>query len=96
MTTILGDTEMILEDLPPADPNAEALEAISRAGKRAHEVVRRLLTMARQQSADNVQEALDINETIHNTLTLVRGHIQQGRIALSVELEENLPLVVGI
>ncbi len=96
LTTILGDTELILEDMPPADPNAEALEAISRAGKRAHEVVRRLLTMARQQSTDNILEPLDINETIDNTLTLVRGHIQQGRIALSVELEENLPPVVGI
>lgn len=96
LTTILGDTELILQDLPQTDQNYEAVDAISRAGKRAHEVVRRLLGMARQQPADDVQEALDVNETIHNTLTLVRGHIQHGQIALSVELEDHLPPVIGI
>ncbi|MBI5958494.1 MAG: GAF domain-containing protein [Chloroflexi bacterium] len=94
LTTILGDTELILQDLSSDDLNREAIEAISRAGKRALEVVRRLLTMARQQPEDNVLQALDVNETIYNTLTLVRGHIQQGSIALHVELQKEMPPVV--
>ena len=53
LTTILGDAEMILQDLPPDNEDAEAMEAIFRAGKRAHEVVRRLLMMARQQTTDD-------------------------------------------
>ena len=96
LTTILGDTELILTDLPLDDPNRESLEAISRAGKRAHEVVRRLLAMARQRSGDESPEPQDINTTIRNTLTLVESHIRQGRIALEVDLDENLPMAAGI
>lgn len=96
LTTILGDTELILQDLPQTDANYEALEAISRAGKRAHEVVRRLLTMARQAPFEEALEPLDVNETINNTLTLVKSHIQQGSVSLSVDLTDNLPPVIGV
>ncbi len=96
LTTILGDTEMILDDLSSDNPHVEGLEAILRAGKRAHEVVRRLLTMARQQSSDDQLELINVNESIRNTLTLVRGHIQQGRVALSVDLDDEMPLVAGV
>lgn len=96
LTTILGDTEMILADLPLDDPNREPLEAVSRAGKRAHEVVRRLLAMARQRSGDEPLEPQDVNTTIHNTLMLAETHIRHGRIALDVELADDLPLVAGV
>jgi two-component system NtrC family sensor kinase len=96
LTTVLGDTELILRDLPPRDPNQESLEAIFRAGKRAHEVVRRLLTMARQQPAAEYQVPLNVNETIANTLMLVKGHVQHGNVALRVQLEDNLPPVVAL
>ncbi|MBN2305308.1 MAG: GAF domain-containing protein [Anaerolineae bacterium] len=95
LTTILGDAELILSDLPVEDVNHEALEAILRAGRRAHEVVRRLLAMARKQSADDLVEALDINQTISNTLTLVKSHIQQGNVTLAILLDENLPPVMA-
>jgi two-component system NtrC family sensor kinase len=97
LTTVLGDSELILRDLLPEDQNFEAIQAIHRAGKRAHEVVRRLLAMARQQQpTDERLEKLDINETILNTLTLVKSHILHVNIALSVELGDNLPLAAGI
>lgn len=96
LTMILGDTEMILADLPLDDANREPLEAVSRAGKRAHEVVRRLLAMARQRSGDESPEPQDVNTTIHNTLMLVETHIRHGRIALTVELADDLPPVGGV
>ena len=97
LTTVLGDSELILRDLPPEDRDFEAIQAIHRAGKRAHEVVRRLLAMARQQQpADERLEMLNINETILNTLTLVKSHILHVNIALSVELDDDLPLAVGV
>jgi signal transduction histidine kinase/DNA-binding response OmpR family regulator len=95
LTTVLGDTELVLRDLPADDPRVESLEAIQRAGKRAHEVVRRLLTMARQQTSDEYRTSLNVNETITNTLTLVKSHIEHGNVALYVDLEDNLPLVMG-
>ncbi len=95
LTTILGDAEMLLSDTPPQDPNYEALEAIFRAGKRAHEVVRRLLAMARQRPLQEAQTALDVNETILNTLALVKSHVQQGGVQLTVQLAQELPPVWG-
>lgn len=96
LTTILGDTEMVLQDLDESDPNVEALQAVSRAGKRAHEVVRRLLAMARQHSLDETIEEVDVNETVQNTLTLVKSHIVQGNVTLVTELDANLPHVAAI
>ncbi len=96
LTTVLGDSELILRDLSPDHPHFEALEAIFRAGKRAHEVVRRLLAMARHQQPDEQLELLDINETIRNTLTLVKSHILHVNIALLVELSDDLPPAAGI
>jgi signal transduction histidine kinase/DNA-binding response OmpR family regulator len=96
LTTILGDAELMLRDLPPDDPNAEAMDAIFRAGKRAHEVVRRLLTMARHGESDETAIALDVNQTIDNTLTLVRSHVQHGSVDLIVNLEDGLPPVQSV
>ncbi len=96
LTTILGDAEMLLQDMSPDREETEALEAIFRAGQRAHEVVRRLLGMARQPSTDESLQPLDVNETITNTLSLVRGHIQHGNVGLAVDLAQDLPPVAGI
>ena len=49
--------------------------------------MRRLLTMARQQTSDDNLTAVDVNETIHNTLMLVKGHIQQGGVQVRLSLE---------
>lgn len=96
LTTILADTELLLADLSPDHPNREGLEAVRRAGKRALEVVRRLLTMARQQTGEETSEPQDINATLRNTLTLVESHIRQGRITLTVELADGLPPVAAV
>ncbi|MGQ9851013.1 MAG: GAF domain-containing protein, partial [Aggregatilineaceae bacterium] len=96
LTTILVDTELLLADLSPDHPDREGLEAVQRAGKRALEVVRRLLTMARQQTGEETPEPQDVNATIRNTLTLVESHIRQGRIALTVDLADDLPPVAAI
>ncbi|MCD4684693.1 MAG: HAMP domain-containing histidine kinase, partial [Anaerolineae bacterium] len=85
-----------LHDVPPDDPAYESVTAILRAGKRAHAVVRRLLGMARQQPAEEVRMALDVNTTVQNTLMLVKSHIQQGRVALDVDLTDALPPIHGM
>lgn len=96
LTTILGDAELMLAEADRSDADRESLAAIVRAGKRAHEVVRRLLTMARHKSGDGELSAMDINTTIEHTLALVRGHLQQGRVTLRVELADHLPPVQAV
>jgi signal transduction histidine kinase len=96
LTTILGDTELMLADLPENDPNQESLEAVFRAGRRAHEVVRRLLGMAAQKSTEDLPELMDINLSIRNTLVLVEGTLFRARVDLRLDLGENMPKAYGI
>jgi len=49
LTVILGETEMALQDLDEADPSRLALEEISKAGHRAGQLTRQLLSFSRQQ-----------------------------------------------
>jgi signal transduction histidine kinase len=96
LTTVLGDTEMLLEDMNDGDPNAEAVRAVHHAGKRAHEVVRRLLGMARQNDSVDKPEPMEVNQTINNTLTLVARHLEHSRVRLVTSLAEELPLIYGL
>jgi signal transduction histidine kinase len=96
LTTILGDTELLLTDLPPTDPRWESLQAVHRAGQRAHEVVRRLLTMSRHKSSTEDPQLMNINATIHNTLALVEGTLHRARIKLELNLAEDLPNAYGL
>ncbi len=49
LTVILGETEMALQDLDAADPTRPALEEIGKAGHRAGQLTRQLLSFSRQQ-----------------------------------------------
>ncbi len=51
--------------------------------------------MARKQSSEDGLEPIDVNETIHNTLMLVKGHVQQGGVQLRIALDEGLPSVAA-
>jgi signal transduction histidine kinase/CheY-like chemotaxis protein len=82
LTTIMVDTELMLLDEPPGSPNYRSLEAISRAGKRAASVVRRLLAAVRSGGDDAQPEPIDVIDTIEGTLSLVRGHIEQDHIRI--------------
>lgn len=96
LTTVIADTEMVLADLDETDHNHESLLAVHRAGKRAHEVVRRLLGMAHQQDDENPPQPLDVNATIRNTLALVSRNIERQQIKIEAQLADNLPKVYGV
>ena len=82
LTTIVLDTELLLEKVPQDAETAEALSAISRSGKRAAGVVRRLLAMARPTTADIPRSAVDVIYTIEEIVTLIRPHIEREGIRL--------------
>ncbi len=89
LTAVLGNTEFILQDLDEHDPKYEALATVHRAGKRAHAVVTRLLSVARQGTDQDRPERIDANATIRAVLELVTAHIQRDRVALGVEIESD-------
>lgn len=96
LTTILVDTELLLQDTPSENSAHESLAAIHRAGKRALEVVRRLLSMSYKNKEDEQAELSDINATIRNTVQLVSGHIEQYNIKLLMDLGDELPHAAGL
>ncbi len=97
LTTILVDTELMLLDEPPESRNFKSLQAISRAGKRAAGVVRRLLATARPTEENAPVEAIDLIDTIEGILSLVRSHIEQDRIRLLSNLpNERIPSVPAV
>lgn len=93
LTTILGDAEMLVQDLPPDDRSRESAQAILRAGQRAKLVVERLLTMAHMDEEPRTQ---DVNQTIGETLQLVGAQLTRKHIALELQLADDLEPVRAI
>mgnify|MGYP005850386745 FL=1 len=95
LTTILGDAELLLQDLSPETPGHESAAAIHRAGQRAREVVRRLLGMARHDSDESLKPT-DVNFTIRNVLALAERHLAHSGVTLHTRLTDALPPVNAI
>ena len=71
LTIIIGNYELMKDDLPIGSPLADNLEEIRLAATRGRGMVRQLLAFARR--GDTRQIALDINAVINESLTLVRS-----------------------
>ncbi len=97
LTTILVDTELMLLDEPRDSLNYRSLQAISRAGKRAASVVRRLLATARPIEENAPIEPINVVETVEGILSLVRPHIEQDHIRVWSRLPKaSLPPVLAV
>lgn len=93
LTTIVLDTELLLETRSRDSKEYEILSAISRQGKRAAGVVRRLLTMARPLAEDTPHVAVNVIDTITDVTALVRSHVEREGIRLITDLPETLPRI---
>jgi signal transduction histidine kinase len=97
LTTIMVDSEMMLLDEQPDSPNYRSLQAISRAGKRAAGVARRLLAIARPNDPESPPERIDVIDTIEGVLSLVKAHIERDHIQIVPTLPtESLPPVWAV
>ncbi len=97
LTTILVDTELMLLDETPTSRNYKSLTAISRAGKRAAGVVRRLLATARPTEENAPIEPIDVTDNIEGILSLVKHHIESDHIQVIPNLpQEKLPPVWAV
>ncbi len=99
LTTILADTELLLQQETKDNDRFQALDAILRSGKRAQGVVRRLLAAVHPKDQQKMSPPVPISvtSTIDDTLALVRSHIQRDGIQIVVEIPaEPLPLVLAV
>jgi signal transduction histidine kinase/DNA-binding response OmpR family regulator len=94
LAAIMMDTEMMLQDTPSDSPSYASLQTISRAGKRASGVARRLLAISRPTDPEAPTVPTDVIDTIEGVLSLVKSHIERDRIQILSRLPtERLPPV---
>ena len=82
------------DDLAERAPELrEALQLIERESRRCGEIVRNLLTFAREQPL-NISD-VDVNQLVHHTVKLVEHKLELAEIETCLQLADNLPLVRG-
>lgn len=91
LTTVMGFVELALEDIPPQSKTYEDLQLVYKEGRRARDIVRRLLDFARR--SEPVRIATDINELVHQTMELVGHMVMAQGVILDLDLDDTLPLV---
>jgi signal transduction histidine kinase len=80
-------------DSPNLDEAREAAQRIIRDGKRASEVIQRIRTFLRK--ADTEKTRLDLNKIIQEVLTLTRKEAERSDITVRMDLDTDLPKVLG-
>jgi PAS domain S-box-containing protein len=70
LTAILGYTELLLVDAPPADPSREDLGAVKNAAERATALTRQLLAFGRRQALS--PKILNLNRTVESLEKMLR------------------------
>jgi signal transduction histidine kinase len=86
LTTIIAETELMLADEPPNSPRRGSLQAIARTGRRAANVARRLLAIARPVDMNAAPDYIDVVDSIRTVLSLLQPHIEHRGIHLTVDM----------
>jgi signal transduction histidine kinase len=89
LTTVVGFTELTLEELPLDSSLRGDLELVLKESRRARSVVRRLLDFARQGETSRVKA--DINEIVEDVLLLTKHLMHTNNVQPVIRLGENLP-----
>ena len=75
LTTIVGNAQLVLADLPTADPLREDMEEIRKAGERGAMLTRQLLTFSRREPHHT--EILDLNDVVQDMEKLLRRLVRE-------------------
>jgi PAS domain S-box-containing protein len=92
ITGVMNYAQLILDAAPAGSTEAKYAQEILREGERVTQIVRNLLTFARQdKQAHSPAELADI---VESTLALVRTLMRHDRIRLDVALPAGLPRII--
>ena len=89
---ILGNVELAKADCTPGSPVLESLLEIDKAGRRARDLVRQILTFSRNEAPRRA--AVSLAEVAHDTERLLRVTLPPG-IELGMHLPPDLPPVLA-
>jgi two-component system, NtrC family, sensor kinase len=97
LTTIIADTELLLMNTDKESPNYQSLTAISRAGNRAANVARRLLSVAKPVDNNAAQQQINVVDSLLGILSLLRAHIEREGIRIIIKIpDDDLPPVNAV
>jgi signal transduction histidine kinase len=88
LTSVVGFTELVLEELPEDSIFRKDLHIVLQEARRARSVVRSMLDFSRQ--TETLRTKADLNEIIEDVLMLIRHLMEMNHILLEVHLGENL------
>lgn len=90
LTAILGHTELSLLSLPPSRPEAESLQQVMRAGRRARQLVQQILAFSRR--AEPSRQAVDLAAVVKETGELLHV-LGRGAVKLETKFAADVPPV---
>ncbi len=93
LTTVVADSQLLLQDLAPDKLGYESAQAIHRAAQRAATTVQRLLNFAR--TRPSAFHEVDVNDTLRQAVDTVRPQLDLQHMALHTELTSPLPPVAA-
>jgi signal transduction histidine kinase len=91
LTTVVGFTELALEELPLDSLIRNDLDLVLKEARRARSVVRRLLDFARQ--AESVRVKTNLNEIVEDVFMLTKHSMQTSQVLAELHLASDLPWV---
>jgi len=92
LTSILGFTTLILDDMEDNDPHKKDLKIIQSEAIRSRDIVRNLLDFARKRGTK--KELVEINPLIQKILNLLRHQAEILNIVLREEYAPDLPTII--
>jgi GAF domain-containing protein len=92
LTSIIGFTHLLLEDLPPDHEMRADLETVDREAARARKIVRGLLDFAR--AGDPVLAPVDLNALVEEAVMLVCTRSVLARVSLEKNLSRLPPMML--
>jgi len=92
LTVIMGNANLALSDLPGESPARASIEEVERATRRAADLTRQMLAYAGK--GRMVSGHLDISQVV-GEMTQILKTVVSRKAALSLNLEQNLPLIQG-
>jgi len=89
LTVIIGNTEILLLDLPGDSPHRERIEMMLRAAQRAARIVQNLQDFSSQQEYEFCE--VEVRSNLEDAIELVAHPLRRAQIQLSLSVDDGLP-----
>jgi two-component system NtrC family sensor kinase len=94
LTAIIANAQILHREISPNEEDLiDSVKLIEMAGTRASQVVRNLLGIARKEKYEF--SPVDLNETLHNALTLVQHELVGRPMQVNLDLQDKMPRAVA-